>query len=358
MTNSVLSDLQERIISLMAEARNLGHPEAQALIDAGPHTALQALARNLVDGICYEDELSAALTNEFPGIREISPSKLKTREGFLRRILTFYRPQIAYIVAEGIIAPGESRRQGGSWPLLGCRTLKSFLRDARRRKRVKAIVLRINSPGGSSLASDLLWREVKSTNQSKPLIVSLGDVAASGGYYIASAAGRILGNPSTLTGSIGVIGGKFSLEKLLAKLGVSVDAVEKGAHSGYASIARPFSEEEAHAIRRQMKEFYEELFLPKVAQSRGRNIEEVRRFAEGRVWTGFQAFNHGLLDEIGGIPDALESAQQLAELAGRKVRLVTYTQRRSLRDFLPFNFIRAISGEKILALLPEEPFIR
>ena len=191
----------------------------------------------MTDGVCYEDELEKLVENEGPGLVDLPWSKLRTEESFLRRTLTFYRPQIAYIVADGVIAPGRSRSGRGGHSILGADTLKHLLREAAKQKRVKAIVLRANSPGGSALSSDLLWREIKRANESKPVIISFGNIAASGGYYIATAARKVLAAPSTLTGSIGVIGGKLNLAGLFAKVGINVDAIEKGKRAGYSSPA-------------------------------------------------------------------------------------------------------------------------
>ena len=227
-----------------------------------------------------------------------------------------------------------------------------MLRAAAKQKRVKAIVLRINSPGGSALSSDLIWREVKRANESKPVIVSFGDLAASGGYYIATAARRVLAAPSTLTGSIGVIGGKLNLEGLFAKVGISVDAIEKGERAGYTSLARPFSAEEAEIVREQMRQFYEELFLEKVAQGRQKSRDSVRQAAEGRVWTGAQALELELLDEIGGLLEAFKAARSEAGLPEtRKARIVTYTKKWSWRNLLSLPFASPVSEERVFALL-------
>ena len=289
------------------------------------------------------------------GMRRLSPGKLRVKEGWLKRWVTFYRPQIAYLVAEGVLTTGESPRRGGRRPALDSESLTQFLRNARKRKRVKAVVIRINSPGGSALASDLLWREIRLTDQEKPVIVSFGDVAASGGYYLATAARVILGMPATLTGSIGVIAGKFNLAQLLTKLGITVDALDKGKRAGYLSPARPFSKGEAEAIQEQMREFYEELFLKKVAQSRKKSLEEVRKLAEGRVWTGAQALENGLLDQVGGLVQAVERAQEEAGLAKRtKVRLVHYFRRRTLRDLLSFPLPGGLLDHHVLALMADD----
>jgi len=353
MTNSILEDLQARLVALVATNRNVTATRVREWINSGPHTARTALGGGMVDGLCYEDELRPALELQFPGIRSVRSIRSDPKDGFVRRLLTFYRPQIALMVADGVISSGHSRRNRGQRPVLGTETLISFLKDARRRRRVRAIVLRLNSPGGATLASDLIWREIKLANQLKPVIVSFGNVGASGGYYLATAARTILANPSTLTGSIGVVGGKFNIKGLLKKVGVTSDAVEKGSHSGYASATRPFSQDEAEAIRKQMKDFYEELFLPKVAESRKRSVAEVRKLAEGRVWTGAQAHSHGLIDSIGGLDEALELARELAGLAKKKSRIVHYLQRRSLLELLPLPASQSLCSERILAIMPE-----
>ncbi len=258
------------------------------------------------------------------------------RDGFFKRRLTFYRPQIAILFIEGIILGGESHRGRGGTKTAGADDIVAFLKSARKNKRIKAIVLRINSPGGSALASDLIWREVKLTNAEKPVVVSFGNVAASGGYYIAAAGRKILSSPSTLTGSIGVLGGKFSIGRLLARWGITVDVVEKGAHSGYASMSRGFSESEEEVVRGQLREFYEELFLRKVAEGRSLAVEAVRPMAEGRVWTGSQGVERGLVDEVGGLVEAVERAREIAGLrAGQRFRVVRYARRRRLLDLLP-----------------------
>ncbi len=290
--------------------------------------------------------------NEGPELVDLPCSKLSTEESFLRRTLTFYRPQIAYIVADGVIAPGMSRSSRGGRSILGADTLKHLLREAAKQKRVKAIVLRVNSPGGSALSSDLIWREIKRASQSKPVIISFGDLAASGGYYIATAARKVLAAPSTLTGSIGVIGGKLNLEGLFAKVGINVDVVEKGRRTGYTSPARPFSAEEVEVVREQMRQFYEELFLEKVAEGRQKSRDSVRKAAEGQVWTGAQALELELLDQIGGLLEAFEAAQEEAGLPEtKKARIVTYTKKWRWRDLFFLPFANPLSQERVFALL-------
>lgn len=359
MTDTILSDLQGKLQERIAAGRSVNSEKAQEWIDHGPYTARQALAQGLIDGLRYQDELEESLKTEKPALIEQSASKLPSRDGWLKKLLTFYRPQIAYLVTEGIVSPGDSRRGRGKRPVLGADTVAGFLAHARKNKRVKAVVLRVNSPGGSALGSDLLWREIRLTDQQKPVIVSFGNLAASGGYYIATAARRILALPSSLTGSIGVISGKFNLQKLLHNIGIQVDSLEKGRRSGYLSPARPFSKEETEVVLEQMREFYEELFLKKVAEGRKKTVAAVRALAEGQVWTGSQALEHGLLDQLGGISDAMEAARREAGIAKEKeIRIIHYMRRRSLRDFLSLPLFETMPQGPVLFLMPEEWILR
>lgn len=354
MIDAILEDLQQRLKTGLAESRSVSPETVQEWIDHGPYTARKSVELGLVDATCYEDELEGFLRELHPGIRELPSGKLRRREGFFRRLLTFRRPQIAYLVAEGLIHPGESRRGRGKRPVLGAETLASFLRDARKRKRVKAVVLRINSPGGSALASDLLWRETQRAAREKPVVISLGDLAASGGYYLAVGGSSILANSNTLTGSIGVISGKFNISGLLQHLGITTEVVEKGTHAGYHSMTRSFLPDEVETVQAQMREFYEELFLRKVAHHRGKDVEEIRQSAGGRVWTGSQACTRGLIDEIGGVLAAFELARRKAGLPdSARIRIRRYTRKKDWKDLLGLPFAGGSLRERFLALMAE-----
>jgi protease-4 len=248
--------------------------------------------------------------------------------------------------------------------------MRQFLSDARKRKRIRGVVLRVNSPGGSALASDIVWREVQLTSEKKPVVVSMGDTAASGGYYFATAARRILSQRTTVTGSIGVIGGKFVIRELLEKLKLGVDSVSGAAHSGIHSMLQPFSAEERERVRRHMEEFYRVSFIPKVAQSRGQSEEQILQLAQGRVWSGERAQRNGLVDRIGGVREAIEEVRGLCRIpARRRVRVVVYTRRLSLREMIlpgigsvawldTARDLLQILQEEVLALLPFEIRIR
>jgi protease-4 len=357
MTDAILTDIQTRLSETFAERLGDGNFHLEELTNSGPLSARQALNCGLVDFLAYEDELMETMKKDLETPSVLPASKYRIRDGYFKRLVTFRRPQIAILHAEGMISTGESHRGQGRLPVLGSRTLIGLLKDARKRKRIKAIVLRINSPGGSGLASDLIWHEVKKTASEKPVVVSFGNVAASGGYYIATGGGTIFADPSTLTGSIGVIGGKFNISKLLGSLGITVDSVDKGDASGYASITRPFRGREAEAFQDHLVEFYEKLFLKRVAEHRSCSVKEIRPAAEGRVWTGLQALEKRLIDRVGGLTEALQEAKAQSGLVERKVRIVTYAHRRSFRDLLPLQLAEQVARDPVMAIAPDLPRI-
>lgn len=358
MADSLLTDLQDRFIRSLARQRKIEPAQVNRWIENGPFTSPEALQEGILDGVCYLDELVRTLEQEEPRLRKLPLSKIRVGEGWIRRILRFRRPQIAYIVAEGIIVPGESRPGRGSVPMLGSESLIALLRRVRKKKRVRALVLRINSPGGSATASDLLWREVRIIDEEKPVIVTFGEVAASGGYYIAVAARQIFSQPSTITGSIGAVGGKINVGQLLRNLKVSADGVQKGPRAGYHSINRRFTEDESRVVEDLVRFFYEDLFLPKVAAGRKLTVEEVRKVAEGRVWTGAQAIRHRLVDGIGGIREAVQKAADEAGLSLPRARLVSFSPRRGLLDLLSIPGWPGVFGDRVLALLLDSWRIR
>jgi protease-4 len=199
--------------------------------------------------------------------------------------------------------------------------------------------VRINSPGGSGLASDLVWRKILLSGKKKPVIVSFGDVAASGGYYVASAASHILAEPTSITGSIGVLAGKFVARELMNRLSIHRESFQRGEHAEYGSLFTEFTVEEAERLNRQMLEFYREDFLKKVALGRKMAEEAVDQVGRGRVWSGRRAKEHNLVDEIGGISEAIQRARRLADIdESKKIRVVHYYKRRKLWERLMPDF--------------------
>jgi protease IV len=281
------------------------------------YDAETALKYKFIDGIMYYDEVLAELKTK-------SGSEDKP-EDFMIGISKYYeakvdveenksKNRIAVIFAEGdIVDGGKSEGSiGGDW-------MAEIIRDAREDENIKAVVLRVNSPGGSGLASDIIWREVKLTVEVKPVVVSMGNLAASGGYYIACPANYIFAQPNTLTGSIGVFGMIPNIEKLMTeKLGITVDGVGTNTHSDFGSIMRPFTPAEGEFIQRQVVDFYE-TFITKVAEGRGITTAEVDSIGQGRVWSGLNALEIGLVDEIGGLDAAVKKAVELAKIEDYRI---------------------------------------
>jgi len=197
--------------------------------------------------------------------------------------------------------------------IMGSNTMIKAIRQARDDATVKAVVLRVDSPGGSALASDLMWHELETLEGKKPLIVSMGDVAASGGYYIAMGADRIFAEPGTLTGSIGVVGGKLAFEKFFEKIGITTTVVQRGKNSGVLSLTTPFTESEREAMQKMLNDIYSQ-FTKKAAAGRKMDYEKLEKLARGRVYTGAQALQLGLVDELGTLTDAIAYAKKAAGL--------------------------------------------
>jgi protease IV len=247
-------------------------------------------------------------------------------------------PRIAVVYAAGIITSGESSYDSPQGEVVGSDTIIRYLRKARADDSIRAIVLRVDSPGGSAIASDVIWREVELTRGVKPVIASMSDVAASGGYYIAMPAHKIVAEPATLTGSIGVVMVKFVIDGTLKKLGMNMEGVSDGRYANLYSPIRPFSPEERAKIQEQMQATYD-AFVEKAAAGRHTTPEKIDAIAQGRVWTGQQAKQIGLVDELGGLERALALAKEHAKI-GRdtEVELVVYPPKRSLYETLADPF--------------------
>jgi protease-4 len=317
---AILDDLYEALVDGIAKGRGLDPGRVRALVDRGPYRASAAVEEGLVDAALYADELPErleALTAppppERPGPRRFrmleAPAyfALRASDPGWRPLLGDL-PWLTYVVLAGAI-----RRGGGPFGVTSD-SLRELLEGVRTDRNVRGVVLRIESPGGDGLASDLLWRAIDRLKREKPVVVSMGDVAASGGYYVASAADALLAEPGTLTGSIGVVGGKVDLGGLYAKVGVAKESIERGARAGMLAEDRGFTPEERAAVREEMEDFYA-LFLRRVAEGRALGAAELARCAEGRVWSGRRALALGLVDALGGPLEALREAARLAGLA-------------------------------------------
>jgi protease-4 len=242
--------------------------------------------------------------------------------------------RVALVYAEGVINFGTNGNDLQGNQTVGSETLTSAIRAAREDAEIEAIVLRVDSPGGVAVAADVMWRELDLASAEKPLIVSMSDLAASGGYYIAAPADVIVAHPGTLTGSIGVYGGKYVAGETLEKLGVNVEVVTDGTHADLFSPTTQFSDSARQAVQAQIDDTYER-FLQVVADGRGLSRDQVHQIAQGRVWTGRQAYDNGLVDELGGLHRAIEIAKTEAGIAAETpITLVTYPQPRSFFEVL------------------------
>ncbi len=337
MAESLNGDLYDQMVSAIAEARGKTADEVRAMFEHGPYLPQDALDAGLVDGLAYRDELyeRAGLPGDADRTVDFSSYRYGGDDGF-----TFSsRPRIAVIYAVGLIASGDSGTDPMQGDVVGSDTLARYLRRAREDRSVRAIVLRIDSPGGSAIASDAIWREMERTRSAKPLIASMSDLAASGGYYIALPAHAIVAEPATLTGSIGVVVGKVAYGGTLDKLGLNLEAVSTGRYAEMDSPVRPFTPDERQKLTAMMQATYD-TFVRKAAEGRHTTPAAIDAIARGRVWTGRQAKANGLVDELGGLTRAIALAKERAGLdPAADVSIVVYPPRRSLFDALtqPFD---------------------
>ena len=328
--STLLGDNYEMMAEAIAGRQGIALAEARALIDGGPYSPSAARAAGLISRIGYSDSIEKAVAKSM-GLASVKldPRYGKKTEtvdlsgfaGFMKMIqmLSGEAPKkaessaskIALIYASGAIETGKSTSSILGEVTIGSDTLIKHLKEAEQDKTVKAIVLRVDSPGGSALASDLIWREV--VRIEKPIVASMSDVAASGGYYISMGAEKIFAEPGTLTGSIGVTGGKFVVAGLMEKLGVSTETVTIGKNGTLNSINQPFSETERAAMKRLMDDTYRQ-FVSKAAEGRKMPYDKLEKLAGGRVYTGRQAKKLGLVDEIGTVDDAIAAAKELAKI--------------------------------------------
>ncbi len=343
---ALLDDFSREFCGALAAGRGFSPEDMAAAVNSGPYGAREAASLKLLDGICYGDELEGKLSETLgTPVECVESGHYLDRAGFVKRLLTWRRPRIGIIDVLGTIAGGETRRDHAGRQIAGAETLRGFIEHARKSRRVRAVVLRVDSPGGTGVASDELWRELSLLAGAKPLVVSFGDVAASGGYYIAAPGTLILAEPTSVTGSIGVLGGKVIARDLMARLSVHREAVRRGEHAEFDSLFTPFSPTEMERLQRQLDEFYREDFVKKVAAGRKMSEQDVDQAGRGRVWSGLRAQKLGLVDRVGGILEAVAEARRLAAIPdAKKVRVAHYQRRRRLREMLVPDFAPQLSA--------------
>ncbi len=310
-TSVFLNDLNDFAISKVSESRKIGFDSLKTINSKmSVRSKSDALALGLIDNLWYEDQV-VNLIKQKVGIEEqdkLSTINVTTINKSAKSRNRLSKNKIAVIIAEGDIVSGRSENS------IASESLVDEINKAKNNKDVKAIVLRVNSPGGSALASEVIWRALMEAKKEKPLIASMSALAASGGYYISAPADTILAQPNTITGSIGIFGLWFNAEGLLKnKLGITTDVVKTGEFSDFLSVTRELTEVEKSIFQKNIEDGYE-TFIKRVADGRNMSREAVQEVASGRVWSGIQAKENGLVDLLGGLDDAIEIAAIKAEI--------------------------------------------
>ncbi len=318
--NSLLDDFYGRQVEAIAKSRGKSADDVKKLIDNAPYNARQAKDVGLIDGTLYRDELEKEIKKglgyadndelrlvKASDYRKISQESLGLNKG----------EKIAIVYASGDIMSGSSQFGTDGQEVIGSESLVRVLNEVRDDKSIKAVVLRIDSPGGEGLASDIIWRGIESLKAKKPVVVSMSDVAASGGYYIACNASKIVAQPSTITGSIGVVGGKPVVKGFYDWIGISNEYVLRGTNAGLFRESEKFTDSERVKFQEFLKTTYDD-FTAKVAKGRSKDQAYIDSIGQGRVWTGRQGKENGLVDEFGGLDKAIELAKQLANIPADK----------------------------------------
>lgn len=301
----LLDDLYDQLVEGISAGRRILPENVKRFIESGPYTARDAHAAGLIDGLEYADEFTGAGDS---GVftRLVDLEKFYKTEDFYGR---WSEPKkIAIIYANGSIVAGRSGNRFLDGKCVGATTLSKSLARVRTDRSIKAVILRVNSPGGELFASDRIYRELELLKGRKPLVVSMGGVAASGGYYISSPGDEIIASPGTITGSIGVVVGKPDLSGFYEKIGLNTETVKRGEHADIRSFARSATEDEIELVEKQIWQYYDD-FVSKVSTWRKLDYDSVDAVGQGRVWTGRQALGRGLVDSYGGVWEAVELAR-------------------------------------------------
>ena len=346
----LLGDTFALLVDAVAKRQGITPDEARKLIEEGPYTPSAAKAAGLINRIAYPDQVESEIAKGLKldevkierkyGKKKTDPNEYSGLAGFMKLMQQLSgdtgkkaantKPKVALIFASGMIQTGKS--SDGSilgQSAMGSDTVIKHLRQAEKDKTVKAIVLRVDSPGGSALASDLMWREI--TRIEKPIVASMSDVAASGGYYISMGADKILAEPGTITGSIGVVSMKPALGGLMEKVGITTDTVTIGKNGNFLSSSRPMNDSEKAAMQAMMDETYR-AFVSKAAEGRKMDADKLEKLARGRVYTGRQAKDLNLVDDLGTLDDALAAARSLAGMESSETDLLILPEAPSFLD--------------------------
>lgn len=366
MLEALLDDLYAQVVERIATGRRLSAEEVRRLVDEGPFVATEAVQHGLADVLQYADDAEEELRDVCGGLPAIAADAyLARRRRWARREAARKGgASLALVHVNGAIKNGESISGPARARASGAASLTRAMKTVRERDHVAAVVLRVSSPGGSGFASDLIWHAVAATRNDKPVVVSLGDVAASGGYYVGVAGHPVLAEEGTITGSIGVLAGKAILRDLYQRLGLRKEVLTRGRHAGLYSEVLPLTGPERERLSKQAEWMYER-FLEVVAAGRALQREKVGAAAEGRVWTGRQAQQMGLVDKLGGLEEAFDQARQIAGIAADEPVLIERypqalrwwssvwkhaspsSQAKVLRSWMEF-----VSAERLWAIMP------
>lgn len=328
-TKALLDDWYAQFIQGIAESRRLKPEQVEKIIAAGPYNSSATPATGLVDGVGYSEDFREAVEKKNHG----SSRRIGLR-AYLDRTDEYSSKKIAVIYAVGEIGPGRSANSPFGGEMMGSETIARQFRRARKDDSVKAVVVRVDSPGGVAFSSEVIRHELELTKAEKPVIVSMSDVAASGGYWLSMSANRIIAEPGTITGSIGVLSGKFNVQGLYDKLGLSSDFIATTPNSTLEYPLQNFTPEQRDLEVKNMTETYHD-FVQGVAAGRHMKVEDVDKIAQGRVWTGERALKLGLIDEFGGLHTAIARAREMAKIpAGESIGLLKLPEHRSFLDRL------------------------
>jgi protease-4 len=360
MLESIVDDLFGQIAAGVATGRKLDPAVTRDVLGRGPYVAAEARAAGLIDGTAYADEAEQQLTEACGGAAVLERDAYTRRRGREVRLDSLRRARhtVALLHIGGTIKSGESVTRPDGRGATGATSIAAALKTVRERDDIAALVLRIASPGGSALASDLIWRELERVRAAKPVIASCGDVAASGGYYVALAGRPLFAEAGTITGSIGVVAGKATLRQLYDRLGVRKETVSRGQHASIFSDYVPLDDGGRERIQHQADAFYRD-FVGKVAAARGLTTSAAEACAQGRVWTGQQAQARGLVDELGGIEEAVDAAKRALGLpADQPVLIERLPRARRLWDLpMGLGLPRRGALSEMLDVLPSLTFL-
>ncbi|MCK5832483.1 signal peptide peptidase SppA [bacterium] len=323
---SLLDDLYQNWIVKVAQRRDITQEQLRAIVDKGTFEAEEGFEIGLIDGILYPQEYKDKMLSlvEDNDERIVSVSRYKSSKSFLSG-----KQKIAVIYCLGNIHSGESKDNPFKSNFsIGDETFMEAIDDAADDDNIEAIVLRVNSPGGSALASDFLWKSIIDAKEKKPVLVSMGGVAASGGYYISMPADSIFCSEGTITGSIGVIFMKFNIEELMTKVGITVDTITRGSLADDFSLHKPMDPEAYDAFRRSTLAIYSD-FTSKAAAGRGLELDSLLKLAEGRIWTGNQAVANHLADRIASLSEVIDIAANMVSIPEEELGIVVYPKEKS-----------------------------